>query len=64
LGKDSEAVTSGRVNSVQAFSGIGVLSVAAEFVKTHEPAEAANVWVSDPQLGTTMTQSLQWLGSH
>jgi len=55
FGKDSEAVTSGRVASVQALSGTGALRVAAEFVKTHLPAEAAEVWVSDPTWGNHNT---------
>jgi aspartate aminotransferase len=51
FGADSPAVGEGRVASVQALSGTGALRVLSEFVKTHLPAEAHEVWCSDPTWG-------------
>jgi len=48
---DSPAVKEGRVASLQALSGTGALRVVAEFVKTHLPPSAHEIWVSDPTWG-------------
>lgn len=45
------ALSEGRITSVQALSGTGSLRVVAEFIRTHLPAEAHEVWVSDPTWG-------------
>jgi len=55
FGKDAEAVTTGRIASVQALSGTGALRVVAEFVKTHMPATMHEIWVSDPTWGNHNT---------
>mmetsp|Transcript_66807 Transcript_66807/g.159876 ORF Transcript_66807/g.159876 Transcript_66807/m.159876 type:complete len:409 (-) Transcript_66807:71-1297(-) len=52
---EGEAVSSGRVASVQALSGTGALRVAAEFIKTHLPACSHEVWVSNPTWGNHNT---------
>jgi len=44
-------VRENRVASVQALSGTGALRVVAEFVKTHLPPSAHEIWVSDPTWG-------------
>ncbi len=46
FGVDSEAVTSGRVATVQALGGTGALKVGADFLKRVDPA--AKVLISDP----------------
>ena len=46
FGADSEAVTSGRVATVQALGGTGALKVGADFLKKLEPG--ARVLISDP----------------
>ena len=46
FGADSEAVTSGRVATVQALGGTGALKVGADFLKKFEPG--ARVLISDP----------------
>ncbi|MEO0436407.1 MAG: amino acid aminotransferase [Pseudomonadota bacterium] len=46
LGADNDAVTSGRVTSIQAPGGCGALRIAAELVYSATPD--ATVWVSDP----------------
>jgi len=48
---DCAAVRENRVSSLQALSGTGALRIVAEFVKTHLPAEAHEIWVSDPTWG-------------
>jgi aspartate aminotransferase len=48
FGDDSQAVSSNRVASVQALSGTGSLRVAGEFIKSFLPAEAHEIWISDP----------------
>jgi len=45
------AVSENRVSSLQALSGTGALRIVAEFVKTHLPAEAHEIWCSDPTWG-------------
>jgi len=45
------ALSEGRITSVQALSGTGSLRVVAEFIRTHLPSEAHEVWVSDPTWG-------------
>jgi aspartate aminotransferase len=52
FGADNEAVTSGRIASVQALSGTGALRVAAEFMKEHlAKAGSKDIYVSDPTWG-------------
>ena len=46
LGVDSDAMTTGRVSSIQAPGGCGALRIAAEIV--HSAAPDTRVWVSDP----------------
>jgi len=48
---DCAAVRENRISSLQALSGTGALRIVAEFVKTHLPAEAHEIWVSDPTWG-------------
>jgi len=56
FGAGCEAVTSGRIASVQALSGTGALRVAAEFVMTHMAAHTKKeIWVSDPTWGNHNT---------
>ena len=45
------AVQENRVSSVQALSGTGALRIVAEFVKTHLPPAAHEIWCSDPTWG-------------
>jgi len=51
FGAESKAVTESRVASAQALSGTGSLRVAAEFIKTHFPVAAHEIWVSNPTWG-------------
>lgn len=48
---DCAAVQENRVSSVQALSGTGALRIVAEFIKTHLPPAAHEIWVSDPTWG-------------
>jgi aspartate aminotransferase len=55
FGDDSEAVSSGRIASAQGLSGTGSLRVCAEFITTYLPAQAHDIWVSDPTWGNHNT---------
>jgi len=48
---DCASVRENRIASLQALSGTGALRIVAEFVKTHLPEEAHEIWVSDPTWG-------------
>jgi len=48
---DSPANKENRIASLQALSGTGALRVVAEFVKTHLPPSAHEIWCSDPTWG-------------
>jgi aspartate aminotransferase len=48
---DCAAVQENRVSSFQALSGTGALRIVAEFIKTHLPPAAHEIWVSDPTWG-------------
>mmetsp|Transcript_48606 Transcript_48606/g.113829 ORF Transcript_48606/g.113829 Transcript_48606/m.113829 type:complete len:408 (-) Transcript_48606:99-1322(-) len=52
---DCEAVSCGRIASVQALSGTGALRVAGEFIKTHFPPSSHEVYVSKPTWGNHVT---------
>merc|ERR1719401_1393406 len=52
FGADNEAVTSGRIASVQALSGTGALRVATEFIKLHiAKGGEKDIYVSNPTWG-------------